>query len=230
VGVADLTFQAIGLETLREYWPAFVAGAAAEVWLVRRIRRRRRFPLAWVVFAAIVPMCLSALLWLESFLATQFLYQTVGDGRRVETWNELKWHAFRSGPLLAPLGAVLLGLVLRPRSEAVVAALVALAGLLVSWLVAMWLFTTNHQQAIFQLLVLPGGIGAVAALVGFSTATAIWMGIGRWIWREGRRGSERVEEQQHRRDVRHHSPVLLPPPQQRADAGHGDDDGHPRDP
>ncbi|WP_410961824.1 hypothetical protein, partial [Salmonella sp. SAL4359] len=88
-------------------------------------------------------------------------------------------------PFLAPLGVVLLVLVKRPRSDAAVAALVATAGVLVSWIAAMWLYTTNHHPFVFQLLVLPGGLGVLASLIGFSTATALWMAIGRWIWKQG---------------------------------------------
>ena len=187
MGVHDLTFRVIGADTLGEYWPVFVAGAVVEVWLVTRIRRWGRFPLEWVLFTLMLGACLWAGLWAESFLATRFAYQTVGEGSRVDAWAELRWHVARSWPLLAPLAIVLLGLVMRPRFHAVVAALVAAAGVLVSWIVAMWLFTTNHHPAMFQLLVLPGGLGVLAALVGFTAATAIWMAIGRWIWKEGRR-------------------------------------------
>jgi hypothetical protein len=85
------------------------------------------------------------------------------------------------------LGAVVLVLVMRPRSDRVVTGLVVAAGVLVSWIVAMWLFTTNHQQTVFRLLVLPGGLAALASLMGFGAATALWMAIGRWIWKQGRR-------------------------------------------
>jgi hypothetical protein len=115
------------------------------------------------------------------------LYQTVGEGARVNPWEEMYAHVARSLPLLAALVVVLLGLVAHPRSDIAMAACVAAAGVLASWNVAMWLFTTNHQVAVFQLLVLPGGLGVVASLLGFTAATATWMAIGRWIWREGRR-------------------------------------------
>jgi hypothetical protein len=183
----DLSLDAIGMETLRQYWPVFAAAAAIDVWLIRRIRRSQRFSVRWIASAAIVAAGLAMALWVESFLITQLLYQTVGDGAPTSPWEDLQGHVRRSVPLLAGLGVVLLGLVYHPRSEAAIAGLVTTAGLLLSWMVAMWLFATNHQPVVFSLLVMPGGLGALASVVGFAAATAIWMAIGRWIWREGRR-------------------------------------------
>jgi hypothetical protein len=88
------------------------------------------------------------------------------------------------------LAGVLFGLA-RPRPDAVVTAIVAAAGVLVSWIVAMWLFTTNHLEAVFRVMVLPGGLGIVASLVGFTAATGVWMAIGRWVWKQGRRRRRR---------------------------------------
>jgi hypothetical protein len=192
VGVADLGFQAIGTDTMREYWPVFAAAATLEFWLVRRIRRSHRFPVRWIASAAIATVLLAVLSWAESYLATQLIYQTVGEGARVNFWQELRWHFSRSWPLIPALGVVVAGLVARPRSETVMAALVAAAGVLASWIAAMWLFTTSHQEAVFQLLVLPGGLGVVASLIGFPAATALWMAIARWIWGEGRRRRRRL--------------------------------------
>ena len=172
---------------LGDYLPVFVAASVAELWLVVRIRRWGRFPFSRVMFAVVLAALLGAGLWAESFLATQFAYQTLSENARVDWWHELRGHFDRSWPLAVPLAIVLLGLVMRPRSQSAVAVLVAAAGVLASWIVARWLFTTTHSPTMFQLLVLPGGIGVVAALVGFSAATAIWMAIGRWIWKEGRR-------------------------------------------
>jgi hypothetical protein len=186
MGLIDLSFRAIGMDTLREYWPVFVAGAVVEVWVMRRIRRWGRFPFQWVVLTAMVPVLLSAVLWGESYLARQSILATIGE-TGISPWEELGWHLERSQPLLAPLAIVLLGLVKRPRSEALVSALVSAAGALASWIVAMWLYTTDHEPAVVRLLILPGVLGMVAALVGFPAATAVWMAIGRWVWREGRR-------------------------------------------
>jgi hypothetical protein len=172
---------------LDDYWPVFVAAGVVEVWLVIRVRRWKRFPFPWVMFAIVLGALLAAGLWADSFLATRLAYQQLGENARVDVWDELRGHIARSSPLLVPLAMVLLGLVLRPRSLAGVAALVVAAGVLASWIVATWLFTTTHSPTLFQLLVLPGGLGIVASLVGFTTATAIWMAIGRWIWKEGRR-------------------------------------------
>jgi hypothetical protein len=183
----DLGFQAIGMETLRQYWPVFAAGAAIEIWLIRRVRCSQRFPVRWIASAAIVAAGLAVALWVESFLITQMLYQTVGDGARTSPWEDVQGHIRRSAPPLAGLAIVLVGLVCHPRSAAAIAGLVTAAGLLLSWMVAMWLFVTNHQPVVFRLLVVPGGLGALASVVGFAAATAIWMAIGRWIWREGRR-------------------------------------------
>jgi hypothetical protein len=176
---------------MREYWPVFAAGILVDVWLVRRIRRSRRFPVRWIAFAALVAAVVSAALWVESFLATQLSYQTLGEGARADVWRELRAHAGRSWPLLAGVAAALLGLVWHPRSEAAITALVVAAGVLLSWMAAMWLYTTNHQPLVFRLLVLPGGLGVVASLVGVSASLALWMAIGRWIWREGRRHRRR---------------------------------------
>jgi hypothetical protein len=129
-------------------------------------------------------------LWAESFLVTQLTYQTVGEGARADAWEQLRAHVSRSWPLLAVLAGVLFGLA-RPRPDAVVTAIVAAAGVLVSWIVAMWLFTTNHLEAVFRVMVLPGGLGIVASLVGFTAATGVWMAIGRWVWKQGRRRRRR---------------------------------------
>jgi hypothetical protein len=55
------------------------------------------------------------------------------------------------------LGVVLLALVMRPRSDRVVTDWWWPPAYWSSWIVAMWLFTTNHQPMVFRLLVLPGG-------------------------------------------------------------------------
>jgi hypothetical protein len=34
-------------------------------------------------------------------------------------------------------------------------------------------------------------LGVVASLVGFTAATGIWMAIGRWVWKQGRRRRHR---------------------------------------
>jgi len=106
---------------------------------------------------------------------------------KFDIWAELQMHVERTVPLLAPLAVVLLALLAHPRSDAVMGGLVAAAGVLVSWIAAMWLFTTNHQPGVLRVLVLPGGLGVLASLVGFGAATALWMAISRWWWKEGRR-------------------------------------------
>jgi hypothetical protein len=181
----------VAADTLREYWPVFTTGAAVELWLVRRLWRRGRFPFDSVLVVGGLALLLLAVLWSQSFLATQFAFQTLTEDRRVDVWGDVRAHLDRSWPLLAPLVIVLVVLAKRPRSHAFVALLVAAAGFLVSWLVAMWLFTTTHHPLVFQLLVLPGGLGLVASLAGYTAATAMWMGIARWIWKEGRRRRSR---------------------------------------
>jgi hypothetical protein len=188
MGLIDLSFRAVGAETLREYWPVFVVGAVAQVWLVRRIRRWGRFPLEWVVFAAVAPTVVLAVFWGESFVAGRAIAATIGE-TGVSEWEQLAWHFARSRPLLAPLAVVLLALSLWPRSETVVAGLVTAAGVLVSWVVAMWLYTSPHSPEVVGVLVRAGSLGVVAALTGFTVATALWMAIGRWIWKQGRRRS-----------------------------------------
>lgn len=185
--MADLDFQAIGMQTWRQYWPAFFAGALIEVWLVLRIRRARRFSFTRTVSAVALALGLAAALWVQAFLATALAYQTLGEQPRVSAWHELQAQAWRSWPPGLALGAVLVALARRPRSGAVVAGLVVLAGVLVGWMTAMWLFVTHHHDAVFAILVLPGGLGVVAAVMGVLVSMALWMAIGRWIWREGRR-------------------------------------------
>ena len=172
-------------------WPTLAAGVLIQVWLVRRVRRTGRLRVSWIVSAALLAAGLSAVLWAQSFLATQLAYETVGEGARPNVWQELQRHMSQTWPFLAPLAAVLLALVKRPRSDAAITALVVVAGVLVSWIVGMWLNAANHHEAVFRLLLLPGGAGVVASLIGFSTATALWMAIGRWIWKQGRRRRSR---------------------------------------
>ena len=187
----DLGFQAVGAQTLSQSWPVFTAAAALEVWLVRRIRRSRRYPFEAIVFTAGAAAGLAAALWGQSFVATQLVYDSVGEGVRVNPWQNLVEHASRSWPLLAALVAVLLGLVLHPRSDHVIAALVATAGVLVSWTAAMWLFVNSHHDVVFRVLVLPGGSGTVASAIGMLASLALWMAIARWVWRSGRRRRRR---------------------------------------
>ena len=145
------------------------------------------FRVAWIASISIAAMLLAAVLWGESFLASNLAYQTAGEGATFDVWRDLGAHFERARPVLILLGAVVLVLVMRPRSDRVVTGLVVAAGVLVSWIAAMWLFTTNHQPTVFRLLVLPGGLAALASLMGFGAATALWMAIGRWIWKQGRR-------------------------------------------
>ena len=187
----DLGFRAIGADTIGLYWPVFAAFAIFEMWLVRRVRRSGRFRAAWIASISVVAALLVAVLWVESFLAAQLVYQTVGEGATFDVWNEFEGHFMRTWPLLAPLGVVLLTLLTHPRSDAVMGSLVAALGVLASWIVAMWLFTTNHQPGLFQALVSLSGLGVLASLVGFGSATALWMAINRWWWREGRRRRHR---------------------------------------
>ena len=186
MGASDLGFQTVATATMSEYWPVFAAAAAIEMWLVRRIQRSRRFRVQWIASAAIAAALLSAVLWAESFLVMRLTHETVGPADRLGTWQQLQSHVSRSWPLLAVLGGVLFGLA-RPRPDPVVTGIVAAAGVLVSWIVAMWLFTTNHLEAVFRVMVLPGGLGVLASLVGFTAATGIWMALGRWVWKQGRR-------------------------------------------
>ena len=192
MSVADQSFHAIAGETLRQSWPIFTAAAGLEVWLVRRIRRARRYPLEGVVFAGGAAAGLAAALWGQSFVATQLVYDSVGEGVRVNLWEDLRLHLWRSWPLLAALGPLLLGLVSHPRSDHVVAALVATAGVLLSWMAAMWLFVNSHHEVVVRVLVLPGGLGVVASVLGVLASLALWMAIGRWIWRRRRRRRSRI--------------------------------------
>jgi hypothetical protein len=185
--MADLGFEAIGMQIWRQYWPAFFAGAVVEVWLVLSIRRARRFSFNRTVSAVALAVGFAAALWVQAFLATALAYQTLGEQPRVSAWQDLQAQVWRSWPPGLALAAVLLALLRHPRSGVVVATLVVLAGALVSWMTAMWLFVTHHHDLVFRVLVLPGGLGVVAAVMGVLASTALWMAIGRWIWREGRR-------------------------------------------
>jgi hypothetical protein len=173
---------------MAEYWPVFAAGALVELWIVvTRMRHARPFPPEWAVTSAIAAVSIGMALWVEPFLATRLVNETVGDGAHATAWNDVQAHLQRSWPLAAALVVVVLALVSHPRSTALVAFLVATAGVLASWMAAMWLFTTIHARLVFRLLVVAGGLGVVASVAGFTTATAVWMAIGRWIWRQGRR-------------------------------------------
>jgi hypothetical protein len=186
--VTLLAFDPIALRTMGEYWPVFAAGALVELWVVRgRLRRTRPFPPEWAAITSIAAALMAAVLWVEPFLATQLAYQTVGEGARATPVSELQAHVHRSWPLAAGVALALLLLLRHPRSNAVVAALVVTSGILVSWMAAMWLFATNHSALVFRVLIVPGGLGMGASVAGFTTATALWVAIGRWIWKQGRR-------------------------------------------
>jgi hypothetical protein len=186
--VTGFSVDAIALRTLVDYWPVFAAGALAEAWLViKRMRRSRPFPPVWALTTAIAAAAMAVTLWVEPFLATQLVNETIGEGAHAEISSELLAHVQRSWPPAVGLLFVVLALVARPRSSALVAVLVPAAGFLASWIAAMWLFTTIHSPFVFRLLVVRGGLAVVASMAGFTTATALWMAIGRWIWRQGRR-------------------------------------------
>lgn len=181
--MTDVSFPAIGAETMRQCWPVFAAGAIVQTWLVMRSRRSRHFPVRWIAPAAIVSALLAALLGVESFLTTQLAYETVGEGARAQPWlANLEAQVARSWPL-AGVAVLWLALVREPRARRTVALLTAGIGILLSWTVAMWLFVTNHGPLVFGLLVLPGGLGVVASVVGFTAAGALWMATAKWLWR-----------------------------------------------
>lgn len=185
------SLDAIALRTLVEYWPLFAAAALAEAWLViTRLRRSRPFPAVWALTSAVAAVLMAVALWVEPFLATELANGTI-DGSHADISSDLLAHVQRSWPLLAGLVFVVSALVVHPRSNALVAVLVAAAGFLASWMAAMWLFTTIHAPFVFRLLVGAGGLGVVASIAGFTAATALWMAIGRWVWRQGRRSSGR---------------------------------------
>jgi hypothetical protein len=186
VAAGDLSFQATAAQTLAECWLVFAAAAAATARLARRIRRSRRYALEGIVASIIVSAGIATALWTESLQATRLVYESAGEGVRVRPWADVQQHLARTWPLFAGLGVVLLGLISHPRSERAVLALVAAAGVLASWIVAMWLWATSHHQVLTGVLILPGGLGLVASVVGFPVAVALWMAIGRWIWRRHR--------------------------------------------
>lgn len=166
----------------------FAGGAAIQAWVVwklrrARLRRGRRFPLRWIVWTGSVVACAAVALWMESFLVTSRAYETLGEGAVDNLWADLFGHLGWTWWPLAGVCVVLAGLASHPRSLAATAGLVAAAGVLVGVMVAAWLFATNHEGLLLRILVLPGGLGLVAALVGFGAATTLWMAIGRWIWR-----------------------------------------------
>ena len=163
------------------------AGAAVQVWVVwklRRIRERRgrRFPQRWIAWTGIAVAGLAIALWTESFLATTRAYQSLTAESDL-LWNDLLGHLRWLWQPLAGMCVALMGLARHPRSLTGTAGLVVVTGALASVMVASWLFATNHDGLVFRILVLPGGLGLVAALVGFGAATTLWMAIGRWIWR-----------------------------------------------
>ena len=186
------SLDATALRTLVDYWPVFAAGALAQGWLViTRMRRSRPFPPVWALTSAVAAVLTAVALWVEPFLATQLVNETVVENSHADVSSDMLAHFQRSWPLAAGLVSVVLALVAHPRSSALAAVLVAAAGFLASWMAAMWLFTTIHSPLVFRLLVVAGGLGVVASIAGFATATAVWMAIGRWIWRQGRRSSGR---------------------------------------
>jgi hypothetical protein len=165
------------------------AGAAAiqmwVVWTLRRIRERRgrRFPRRWIVWTGSVVTCAAVALWTESFLVTTRAYESLSAIDTLNLWSGMLGHVRWMWQPFCGLCIALLGLAWHPRSYAATAGLVAAAGLLASLMVAAWLFATNHEGLVFRILVLPGGLGLVAAFVGFGAATTLWMAIGRWLWR-----------------------------------------------
>lgn len=183
-GIVDHGFGAIGKETIELCWPVFAAAAATGVWLLGKVMRRwRRIPRAWIGIASLALVAMAASLWMESFLAARLVYETAGEGAQMHPWQDLEGHYWRSRPLLVMLAVVLLPLAGHPRSVRLRAGLVATAGVLASWIVAMWLYVSSHQPIVFRFLVVPGGLAIVASLVGFTAATLLWMVIARWAWR-----------------------------------------------
>ena len=175
-------------EIQRQACLVFAAGAAIQVWVVWRLRgirlrRARRFPLRWVAWTGSVVVCAAVWLWTESFLVTTQAYQTLSFPDTSDLWGDMLGHLRWMWQPFAGVCLALLGLAWHPRSLAATAGLVAAAGVLMSVMVATWLFATNHEGLVFRILVLPGGLGLVAAFVGFGAATTLWMAIGRWIWR-----------------------------------------------
>jgi hypothetical protein len=166
----------------------FAAVAAVQVWLVWKLRRvrerqRRRFPLRWIAWAGGIVACVAVVLATEAFLTTTRAYETLSYAGTSDLWSDTVGHLRWMWQPAAGLCVVLLGLAWHPRSLVATAGLVVAAGVLVSLMVATWLFVTNHDGLVFGILVLPGGLGLVSAFIGFGVATTLWMAISRWIWR-----------------------------------------------
>lgn len=175
---------------MAEYWPVFAAGALVELWIVIKwMRRVRPFPLEWVLISVVAAVSMAVALWFEPFLATRLANETIGEGAHATMSSDLLAHVRRAWPFVVALLSLVLALAAHPRSNLLAAVLVAAVGVLASWMAAMWLFTTIHSPLVFRMLVVAGGLGVVASIAGFTTATALWMAIGRWIWRLGRRGA-----------------------------------------
>jgi hypothetical protein len=181
----DLSFRTIGLEVLAREWPVFAGGAAIQVYLAKRVYRSSHYSIQWIVFCASVAVIGIASIGIESTLATERLYRDIGEGAHVRLWEELELHLRLRWPPILGFGLAQLAVLTFVRRERAFLATVAVAGVMATWLIAIWLYTTPHQDTVLRLFLVPGPLGLVASLLGFSASTALWMMTTRWAWRSG---------------------------------------------
>ena len=179
----DLSFRAIGMEVLAREWPAFAGGAAIQVYLAKRAHRSSHYPIQWIVFCASVAVIGIASMGVESTLVSERLYRDIGEGAHVRLWEELQLHLQLRWPPILVFGLAQLAVLTCVRRERAFLATVAVAGVMATWLIAMWLYTTPHQDTVLRVFLVPGTLGVVASLLGFSASTALWMMTTRWITR-----------------------------------------------
>ena len=170
----DFSFRAIGMEVLGREWPAIAGGAAIQVYVAQRVYRSSQYSVRWIAVSAGMALVGVVAFGVESTLSAERLFENIGEGVHVRMGDELslRWHM--TWPALLGFGVTQLA-VPACRSEGAFIAVAAAAGVLASWVIAIWLFTTNHYDLLLRVFLMPGGVGIVASVLGFTASSALWM-------------------------------------------------------
>jgi hypothetical protein len=177
MGLAELTFYALGPLTLGMAWPAFLVFAAGQIVFVFYVKRHGPPAFFWTV--AVVIAAVTALVGLgiaserawAQLIAREGL-QSLASSPWQRLFDSVRW---TTGPTLWMFGLCQVVLVARPRSHLLVATLAAVSGTALSWAVAIWLVQQPLPEILLRVLLrLPGTLGIVASALGFAVSGGMW--------------------------------------------------------
>jgi hypothetical protein len=157
--MVDLSLRTMAADTLSLAWPAFLAFGGAQFAFARRVRRRGGPSLAWALAALATSLALWATLCVVSL--------TMSEGMTTEILAS-------TGPTQPAFALAHVALRATPRSHPVVPLVTVVAGVALSWAVAIWLYRSPFPSPVLDVSQGPRVLGGVAALIGFLVSGALW--------------------------------------------------------